>query len=168
MSGICIPLDLPRITTPAVFASPMCYAWNTWDLTGGFDNRGDSTFVPHVAGRFPEPLRPDEREYELNMVVISEVGIFGLPNSGPPVNAANQGEGLEANLNYLRTFIDADGGTGSAWTLTMPSLATRAANVQVVSRLKVGEVVDGVDWLNVYGLAAACSITIRMSAGGFV
>lgn len=163
MAGICIPDDLPRITDPAIFSSPACLAVNCWDLMVGADVRGASTLIPHLPGRYPEPLLWDETEHTLQLIIVGDVDYTGAPIVG-----ANTGVGLEANLNDLRAYIDPNGSTGSTWELTTPSGATREALVQTLGRLKVGTVVEGVDWLGIVGMAMTATLDIRLPDGAFV
>lgn len=161
MAGICVPTDVPRITDPALLSSPACLAVNTWDLMAGADVRGQSILVPHVAGRSPQPLLADETNHKLQLIIVGDVDEDGDSRGLPP------GEGLEEVLNELRAIIDPDGTTGTTWTLTTPSGATRTANVQPL-RLTSGAVVEGVDWLGVSGMAMTAVLDIRLSDGLFV
>lgn len=162
MAGICVPDDLPLITDPVIFGSPACLAVNTWDLMVGADVRGQSTLIPHLPGRYAEPLLWDETEHTLQLVIVGDVDYTGAPIAGGP------GVGLESNLNDLRAWIDPNGSTGTEWTLTTPSGAERTALVQTLGRLKVGTVVEGVDWLGIVGMAMTATLDIRLPDGAFV
>lgn len=162
MAGICVPTDLPRITDPALLSSPACLAINTWDLMAGSAVRGGSILVPHVPGRDPVPLLVDETNHKLQLIIVGDVDENGDSRN------LSAGEGMEAVLNELRAIIDPDGTTGTTWTLTTPSGATRTANVQPIPPLQIGSVVEGVDWLGVTGMAMTAVMSIRLPDGLFV
>ena len=160
MAGICVPTDLPRITGPAFLSSPACLVVNTWEFLGGGDTRGASVIVPRRIGRISQPFRRDETAYELQLIIVGDVDAAGDPRG------LSSGEGLEASLNDLRTEVIDPGLEASVWTLTLPSGATRAANVQVKGS-KFGQVVEGFDRFGISGMAMTATLSVLLRAGTF-
>ena len=160
MGGLCIPTDLPRITSPGFLSSPPCLATNTWEFLGGGDTRGASVVVPRRIGRISQPFRRDETAYELQLIIVGDVNYYGFSRNLPP------GEGLEASLNELRTLVIDPGLVASVWTLTLPSGATRQANVQVKGS-KFGQVVEGYDRFGISGMAMTATLSVLLRAGTF-
>lgn len=122
-----------------------------WTVTA---TRGSNVLIPTVQGKKARRLRVDEVNHTLDMVIIGEYDRLSSENADPVV-------GLEANINYLRANVTDPTGTGDgtlAATLTMPSGATRTADIQVNS-FTIGE-----------GLDSMCLATldITVPSGAFV
>lgn len=91
------------------------------------DRRGEDRLVPYT-GVIPYPRRATATRHDLRIVVAGDVNQSGTPQADARV-------GLENNLSYLYTNVVAPVTTGDgtrAATLTMPSGATRTANVHVL------------------------------------
>lgn len=117
-------------------------AWTIVDLTNlwfGGDVRGQDRLIPGVAGVIPYRRRTTVTTYSLPMVIIGDVDQTGTPYS-------DIWEGLESNINYLRSNVvdptNTGDGTRSA-TLLMPSGSSRTADIHVL-RLALGTVSRGV------------------------
>lgn len=97
-------------------------------LWADFDVRGQDRLVPSASGVVPYPRRLTVTRHDLRLLIAGDVDQAGTP-------VADAIAGLEANLEYVRTNVVApvvsSTGTRSA-TLTMPSGATRTANIHVL------------------------------------
>lgn len=116
-------------------------AWDLPDLTAlwfEFDVRGDDRLLPGSDGVLPYRRRVTVTQHALPMIVTGAVDRFGEPYADAWV-------GMETNVAYLLTNVvlptNVGDGTRSA-TLTLPSGATRTANVHVL-RLAKGLVLGG-------------------------
>jgi len=116
-------------------------AWDIPDLTPlwfSAGSRGESIVMPGADGRRSNPSRLDEIEVDLLFLVNGEVDRLGSPYSDPWV-------GLETNLEWLWTnvLVPIDNGRGTRpATLTLPSAATRTANVRTDPLDLIGESID--------------------------
>lgn len=97
-------------------------------LWADFDVRGQDRLVPSATGVIPYPRRLTATRHDLRLLTAGDVD-----QAGTPITDAI--EGLEVNLEYIRTNVVvpvvSSTGTRSA-TLTMPSGATRTANIHVL------------------------------------
>lgn len=128
-----------------------------------FDVRGQDRILPSVAGVIPYQRRMTVTRKDLRLLVVGDVDETGTPVSDPV-------EGLEANLEYLRTntFAPVVSSTGTrAAVLTMPSGATRTANIHVlglvVQSYVLGKVLDGC----AQGAIAITTLQISIPTGRF-
>lgn len=139
-----------------------CPAWDITDLTSLWAEvaqRGEDRRIPGVAGVIAYRRRNDVTEHSLAMVISGDVDSTGAPYANPWV-------GLETNIAALRTNVvdptNLTDGTRPA-ILTMPSGATRTANVHVLG-LRLSEA-QGVDGVHAYAFAA---LTVSIPLGAFV
>lgn len=115
-----------------------CAAWDITDLTplwANFEIRGDDRVLPGVPGVIAYRRRMTVTAYSLNMFISGDVDRTGAPYG-------DAWEGLEANVEYLRSHVAQPTNVGDgtrAGVLTMPSGATRTADVHVLG-ITTGEV----------------------------
>lgn len=116
--------------------TPAWYIVDLRDLWLGPAVRGSDRIIPGVNGVIPYMRRPTVTTVSLPMIV------SGRKNSSG-TDYGNYYIGLETNIAYLRANVvdptTTTNGTRAA-TLTMPSGATRTANIHVLS-MTPGEVV---------------------------
>lgn len=127
-AGGLLTINSVSLNTPAWIIT------NLVDLQLGAELRGQDRIIPHAAGVVPYPRRFTVTERHLPMLISGDVDRFGTQQS-------NVHQGLQANLTYLRTnVLDPPNTTTSlrAAVLTLPTGATRAANVHVLG-LDIGD-----------------------------
>lgn len=129
-----------------------------------FDVRGQDRILPTATGVIPYQRRLTATRKDLRLLVVGDVDETGTP-------VANPTEGLEANLEYLRanTFAPVASSTGTrAATLTMPSGATRDADIHVlgvvVQSYVLGKIIDDC----AQGAIAITTLQISIPTGRFV
>lgn len=134
-------------------------AWDIPDLTSlwfSAGRRGDSIVMPGADGRRSNPSRLDEIEVDLLFLVNGEVDRLGTPYS-------DAWEGLETNLEYLWTnvFVPIDNGRGTRpAVLTLPSAATRNADVRTDPLVLVGDGIDDPTYVEF-------NLTLTITSGRF-
>lgn len=108
-----------------------CPAWavlDLWALWSQFSVRGEDRLLPGAAGVVPYKRRIEPVRFDLRFLVIGDVDEDGVPYPDPVV-------GLETNLATLWTSVLQPTLTGDgtrAAVLTLPSGATRTANIHVL------------------------------------
>lgn len=97
-------------------------------LWADFDVRGKDRILPTAVGVIAYPRRVTATRRDFRLIVVGDVDRLGAPNTDPIA-------GLQANLEYLRTNVIAPVATTTgtrAAVLTMPSTATRSADIHVL------------------------------------
>lgn len=111
-------------------------AWNVLDCTPLWWNqsiRGQNLVLPGAVGTHAYPVRVHEARHSLEMAITGWVDQSGTPY-------ADEWEGLEANIEYLRANVAEPPAAPTATraaTLVMPSGATRNADIQVTGLITV-------------------------------
>jgi hypothetical protein len=106
-------------------------AWDITDLTplwATVEVRGQDRIIPGAAGAIPYQRRLTVTRHDLQMLITGDVNASGTP-------FANPDEGLQSNLSTLYTNVIAPVGSGGgtrAATLTLPSGATRTADIHII------------------------------------
>lgn len=98
------------------------------NLWADSDVRGKDRIVPTAAGVIPYPRRLTVTRHDLRLLVVGDVDQAGTP-------VADSADGLEANIEYIRTNVIAPvaSSTGTrAATLVLPSAASRTADIHVL------------------------------------
>lgn len=97
-------------------------------LWADFDVRGQDRILPGVPGVIAYPRRVTVRRMDFRLLVVGDVDAAGAP-------VADSKEGLEANLEWIRTNflapVVSSTGTRTA-VLTLPSGGTRTAEIHVL------------------------------------
>lgn len=106
-------------------------AWkvlNLLELWQPADQRGNDRLVPGTAGVLAQQRRDTVTRRSLQMLIVGDVDRTGAAQ-------ADRFEGLQANIDYLRSNVVAPTGTGDGTrsaVLTMPDGTTRTEPVHVV------------------------------------
>lgn len=121
-------IDNVSLNTPAWCALDLVPLW------AGLDQRGADLLIPHMAGVYPFRRRTTVSSRILPMIFCGEVNHEGAPT-------ASLEEGLQANVDYFRTYVSDPTNTASGLRhaeLTMPNGEVRATNLHVI-KLEIGD-----------------------------
>ncbi len=153
--GLFVDLRMGSLSIGGVdMMTPAWVMLDLFPLWTGADVRGGDREIPGTSGFKPFRRRQTATKFALPMIITGYVDQFDVPFTNPWV-------GLESNLDYLRTNVvdppNSNPGTKPS-VLTMPSGATRSANIHV-ERL-----VEGVQG----GPSRQCVLNISIPAGLYV
>lgn len=136
-----VPLNTPAWSVTSDM-SPLWFA---------FDTRGQNRLIPGAQGTIAYRKRINERDHSFGILIIGDVDEMGDPHADPV-------QGLEDNVDTLLAVLQPDSAATKAALITMPSGATRGAEIQIEGFEPVRSEID-----TTYGQFAAMEAIINIT-----
>lgn len=147
MPGLVVPDCMGGLTIGGVDMINDFGAWCVLDLTPLWENadvRGENVLVPGSAGVIANPKRRTITDVPLDFVLCGKVDRLGA-------DQADQWQGLDTNLRYLRTNVVDPTGVGDGTrpaVLTSPDGGSSYTGDVHVMDLSLGVKAEGLDMIN--------------------